>query len=196
MYNSWEELKKDCLNCTKCQLCTTRTNVVFGIGNPKAEVVFIGEGPGEQEDLQGNPFVGRSGQLLDKMLNAIDLDRDSNIYIANIVKCRPPKNRDPLIEEQECCIDWLNEQLNLIAPKIVICLGRIASMKFVKIDIKITKEHGIFFDKDGIIFMATFHPAALLRNPNQKPTAFQDFLNLKEKIKKICVSTYNSKEIE
>ena len=190
MFKSWEELKRNCIICQKCELCKTRTNVVFGVGNPKAEVVFIGEGPGEQEDLQGMPFVGKSGQLLDKMLQAIDLYRDKNIYIANIVKCRPPKNRDPLPKEQESCIDWLNEQLNFIKPKIIVALGRIAAMKFVNPDIKITKEHGIFYEKDGITFMATLHPAALLRNPLNKPMVFQDFLNLREKIKEICEFTY------
>lgn len=192
MYNSWEDLKNNCIKCKKCQLCETRTNVVFGDGSPKSEVVFIGEGPGEQEDLQGLPFVGRSGQLLTKMLKAIDLERNSNIYITNIVKCRPPKNRDPLIEEQERCIEWLNEQLHIISPKIIVALGRIAAMKIVKSDIKITKEHGIFYEKDNITFMATFHPAALLRNPDQKPAAFQDFLNLRDKIKQVCTCTYNN----
>lgn len=191
MYESWENLKEDCLKCEKCSLCKTRTNVVFGDGNPKSEVLFIGEGPGEQEDLQGKPFVGRSGQLLDKMLKAIDLQRDKNIYIANIVKCRPPQNRDPLPQEQECCSDWLKWQLKIINPKIIIALGRIAAMKFVKPDIKITKEHGIFYQKDEYILMATLHPAALLRNPTQKPMVFQDFLMLREKIKQTCKYTYN-----
>ena len=104
MFDSWEPLKEQCLQCEKCGLCKTRTNVVFGVGNPNAEVLFIGEGPGQNEDLQGEPFVGRGGQLLDKMLEAVDLDRKRNIYIANIVKCRPPQNRDPLPEEQDACI--------------------------------------------------------------------------------------------
>ena len=182
MFKSWEELKSNCVMCQKCELCKTRTNVVFGVGSPSAEVVFIGEGPGEQEDLQGMPFVGRSGQLLDKMLQAVDLYRDKNIYIANIVKCRPPKNRDPLPQEQESCISWLNEQLNFIKPKIIVALGRIAAMKYVKPDIKITKEHGIFYEKDGITFMATLHPAALLRNPLNKPMVFKDFLKIFMKI--------------
>ena len=151
MYNSWEELKNNCMSCTKCKLCETRTNVVFGVGNPNADILFIGEGPGENEDLQGEPFVGRAGKLLDKMLAAIDLDRNKNIYIANIVKCRPPKNRDPEQEEQEACIGWLRNQTALIKPKIIVCLGRIAAMKIIKPDIKRTKEHGIFFDKNGII---------------------------------------------
>lgn len=190
MYESWEELKNCCLACKKCELCKTRTNVVFGIGNPKSEVVFIGEGPGEQEDLKGAPFVGRSGQLLDKMLQAIDLYRDKNIYIANIVKCRPPGNRDPIPEEQKSCMDWLNLQLEFIKPKIIVALGRIAAMKFINPNIKITKEHGIFYEKDGVTLMATLHPAALLRNPLNKPMVFQDFLNLRSEIQKRCIFTY------
>lgn len=182
MFDNWEELKENCLNCHKCGLCETRTNVVVGVGNPAAKVLFIGEGPGENEDLQGEPFVGRGGQLLDKMLAAVDLDRKTNIYIANIVKCRPPKNRDPLPEEQEACIGWLRNQVALIRPKIIVCLGRIAAMRIIKPDMKITKEHGQFFEKNGTLLMATLHPAALLRNPNQKPAAFEDFLKLREKI--------------
>ncbi|MCF2651451.1 uracil-DNA glycosylase [Anaeromassilibacillus senegalensis] len=182
MFDNWEELKENCLNCRKCGLCETRTNVVVGVGNPAAKVLFIGEGPGENEDLQGEPFVGRGGQLLDKMLAAVDLDRKTNIYIANIVKCRPPKNRDPLPEEQEACIGWLRNQVALIRPKIIVCLGRIAAMRIIKPDMKITKEHGQFFEKNGTLLMATLHPAALLRNPNQKPAAFEDFLKLREKI--------------
>ena len=182
MYDNFEELKENCLNCRKCGLCETRTNVVVGVGDPRAKVMFIGEGPGENEDLQGEPFVGRGGQLLDKMLAAVDLDRRKNIYIANIVKCRPPKNRDPLPEEQEACIEWLRNQVSLIRPKIIVCLGRISAMRIIKPDIKITKEHGQFFEKNGILMMATLHPAALLRNPNQKSAAFEDFLKLREKI--------------
>ena len=182
MYDNFEELKENCLNCRKCGLCETRTNVVVGVGNPRAKVLFIGEGPGENEDLRGEPFVGRGGQLLDTMLAAVDLDRKKNIYIANIVKCRPPKNRDPLPEEQEACIEWLRNQVALIRPKIIVCLGRIAAMRIIKPDMKITKEHGQFFEKNGILMMATLHPAALLRNPNQKPAAFEDFLKLREKI--------------
>ncbi len=166
-------------------------NVVFGVGNQNAEVLFIGEGPGQNEDLQGEPFVGRGGQLLDKMLKAIDLDRNKNIYIANIVKCRPPQNRDPLPEEQEACIGWLRNQVALIRPKIIVCLGRIAAMKIIKPDMKITKEHGIFFERNGLLMMATLHPAALLRNPRQKPDAFEDFLKLQKKINEICEHTYN-----
>lgn len=164
--------------------------MVFGIGNENADVMFIGEGPGENEDLQGEPFVGRAGQLLDKMLCAVDLDRNQNIYIANIVKCRPPKNRDPKPEEQEQCIDWLRNQVKIIKPKIIVCLGRIAAMKLIKPDFKITKEHGQFFKKGNIEMMAMFHPAAILRDPTKKPDAFKDFIILREKIKQICPNTY------
>lgn len=182
MIDNWEDLQKSCMQCRKCDLCETRHNVVFGVGNPKAKVLFVGEGPGENEDLQGEPFVGRGGQLLDKFLAAVDLDRKTNIYIANIVKCRPPKNRDPLPEEQDACIDWLRNQFALLRPKIIVCLGRVAGMKMIKPDLKITKEHGIFFEKGGVLMMPTLHPAALLRNPSQKPDAFEDFLKLREKI--------------
>ena len=182
MYNNFDELQTACQNCTKCDLCNTRTNVVVGVGNQNADIMFIGEGPGENEDLQAQPFVGRAGKLLDLMLNAVDLDRNTNIYIANIVKCRPPQNRDPRPEEQEMCIDWLRNQVELIKPKIIVCLGRIASAKIIKEDIKITQEHGNFFEKNGILMMPMLHPAALLRNPNKKPEAFADFLKLRDKL--------------
>ena len=192
MYTNWEDLKKACESCEKCELCQTRTNVVVGVGNPNAEVMFIGEGPGENEDLQGEPFVGRAGKLLDKMLDAVDLDRYTNIYIANIVKCRPPKNRDPKPEEQEQCIDWLRAQVRLIRPNVIVCLGRIAAAKIIKPDIKITKEHGMWFEKGGILMMPMLHPAALLRDPHKKPEAFQDFITLREKLREIGETTYQS----
>ena len=182
MFENWEELKENCLNCRKCNLCEVRSNVVFGVGNPCAKVMFIGEGPGRNEDLKGEPFVGAGGQLLDKYLAAVDLDRRTNIYIANIVKCRPPQNRDPLQEEQEACMDWLRNQTALLRPKIIVCLGRIAAMRIIKPDFKITREHGQFFKKGNIYMTATLHPAALLRNPAQKPAAFDDFLKLRDKI--------------
>lgn len=191
MYNNWNELRNKCNNCNKCELSKTRNNVVFGVGNTNARVLFVGEGPGEQEDLKGEPFVGRGGQLLDKYLKAIDLDRNKNIYIANIVKCRPPQNRDPKPNEQEACIDWLRNQFLLIKPKIIVCLGRISAQKIIKNDFKITKEHGIFFNKKNTIMMATYHPAALLRFPENKGIALDDFIKLKNKIKEICPETYN-----
>lgn len=192
MFDNWDELKNACESCQKCALAHTRHHVVVGVGNPTAEVMFIGEGPGENEDLQGEPFVGRAGQLLDKMLLAVDLNRKQNIYIANIVKCRPPRNRDPKPEEQELCIVWLRNQVKLIRPKIIVCLGRIAAARIIKPDIRITREHGVWFQKNGVQMMAMLHPAAILRNPNQKPEAFNDFLLLRDKIHEICERTYEN----
>lgn len=168
-----EKLREDCLNCRGCELCQTRTNVVFGVGSGDAKLMFIGEGPGENEDLQGKPFVGRAGKLLDDMLELIDLDR-TKVYIANMVKCRPPHNRDPLPAEQAACSHWLNRQLELIDPAIIVCLGRIAAMRFIRPDFKITREHGQWFEKDGRQVMAIYHPAALLRDPRKRPETFDD----------------------
>lgn len=190
MYKTWDELKTACEQCERCELCKTRHNVVVGVGSENAEVMFIGEGPGENEDLQGEPFVGRAGKLLDKMLTAVDLDRNKNIYIANIVNCRPPQNRDPKPEEQEQCIEWLRSQVRLIKPKIIVCLGRIAAAKIIKPDIKITKEHGQWIQKGDYLMMAMLHPAAILRDPRKKPDAFNDFLILRDKINEICDHTY------
>ena len=187
---TWEELKADCLTCQKCDLCETRTNVVFGDGVANAEVLFIGEGPGQNEDEQGLPFVGRSGALLDTYLRTIDLDRKKNIFIANTVKCRPPQNRDPRPEERAACLPWLREQFRLLQPKIVVCLGRIAAQQIIRPDYSVTREHGQFEEKDGVLFMGTFHPAALLRNPNNKPVAFEDFVSLRSKIHEVCAHTY------
>lgn len=189
MISHWNELEETCLACQKCSLCETRHHVVFGVGNPKAQVMFVGEGPGENEDLQGEPFVGRGGQLLDKMLASVGLSRQKNIYIANIVKCRPPRNRDPQPEEQEACINWLKAQTALIRPKIIVCLGRIAACRLITPDFKVTRQHGEFFLKNGVWMMGTLHPAALLRNPIQKPDGFADFLALRDKIGEVCDST-------
>ena len=186
----WETLKTDCLACQRCPLHTTRHNVVFGQGVENAEVLFVGEGPGQSEDEQGLPFVGRSGQLLDKYLFAIDLDRASNCYIANIVKCRPPQNRDPLNIEQEACIGYLRNQVALLKPKIIVCLGRIAAMKLIKEDFKITREHGQWLEKAGVWMMAMYHPSALLRDPRKRPESFEDLKSLQAKIREVCVRTY------
>ena len=180
---SWEELENECKVCTKCPLHETRTNVVFGVGNPSSEILFVGEGPGESEDLKGEPFVGRAGILLDDMLKIIGLSRTKNIYIANIVKCRPPGNRDPAKSEREACISWLRAQYALIKPKIVVCLGRIAAMTLIDENFKITRDHGNWFKKDGTRFMALFHPAALLRDPRRKPETFVYLKELERVIK-------------
>lgn len=182
MSKEYDELRNKCLTCNKCGLHEGRHNVVFGVGNKKAKIMFVGEGPGEQEDLQGEPFVGKSGQLLDKYLSLIDLSRDANIYIANIVKCRPPHNRDPRPEEQDTCIDYLRQQVRLIKPRIIVCLGRIASQKLISPDFRVTTQHGQFFEKGGILFMGTFHPSALLRNESNKPLALEDFQALRAKL--------------
>lgn len=186
----WTTLRGECEACRRCGLCETRTHVVFGQGCETSEVLFVGEGPGQSEDEQGLPFVGRSGQLLDHYLSAIDLDRSKNCYIANIVKCRPPQNRDPLPEEQAACMPWLREQFRLMRPKIIVCLGRIAAQAMIDPQFSVTRQHGVFTEKGGIAFMATFHPAALLRSPHQKPEAFGDFVALRDKITSVCTHTY------
>ena len=185
----WKTLEETCRGCTACPLAATRKNVVFGVGNPAAEVLFVGEGPGANEDDQGEPFVGRAGQLLDKMLAAVGLSRQHNIYIANMVKCRPPQNRDPLPEEQDACLHWLKAQTALLRPKILVCLGRVAACRLIAPDFKVTRQHGEFFEKKGMLLMGTLHPAALLRTPSQKPDALEDFLKLREKIGEVCERT-------
>lgn len=179
----WEALEQACKSCTRCSLCQTRNRMVFGVGKRDADVMFIGEGPGEQEDLQGEPFVGPAGKLLDDMLSIIDLDR-TNCYIANIVKCRPPRNRDPLETEQDACIDYLKKQIMLIKPKIIVCLGRIAAMRLIRPDYRISREHGQWVEKDGIWMTALYHPSALLRSADKRPETFYDLLSLREKIRK------------
>jgi DNA polymerase len=177
----WQSLETQCLRCRGCGLCETRTNVVFGVGNRNADVMFIGEGPGEQEDLKGEPFVGPAGKLLDDMMSIIDLDRQ-NSYIANIVKCRPPMNRDPKEDEQNACIDYLRNQVALIQPKIIVCLGRIAAMKLIRPDFRITREHGTWMERNGIWMTAIYHPSALLRDLNKRPDTFEDLLSIRQKI--------------
>lgn len=189
MYNNWNELKTDCCNCNKCELGATRTNLVFGVGNEKAEVLFIGEGPGEQEDLMGVPFVGRGGQLLNQMLDIIGLDR-SKYYICNIVKCRPPRNRDPLNTEQEVCIGWLERQISIIQPKLIVCLGRIAACRIIRSDYRITREHGTWVEKDGVWMTAIYHPAALLRDEMKRPETFDDLKSIQSKIQELWPGFY------
>lgn len=186
--DSWESLRHDCLQCRGCGLWETRTHVVFGVGNPEAEILLIGEGPGQNEDEQGVPFVGRAGQLLDDMLAMIGLRRQE-IYITNSVKCRPPKNRDPLNTEKDACAGFLRRQLELMQPKILVCLGRISAAEIIKPDFRITQEHGQFFEKDGMQMMALYHPAALLRDPGKKPETFQDLKRLQAKIREVCTRT-------
>ena len=167
----WDALYEECIHCQKCGLAETRTNVVFGEGARDAEVMFSGEGPGEQEDRTGRPFVGR-------------------VFIGNMVKCRPPQNRDPLNIEQEACIGYLRNQVALLKPKIIVCLGRIAAMKLIKEDFKITREHGQWIEKAGVWMMAMYHPSALLRDPRKRPESFEDLKSLQAKIRETCTHTY------
>lgn len=180
----WENLEKSCLQCKSCQLCQTRHNVVIGVGNKHADIMLIGEGPGEQEDLQGEPFVGAAGKLLDDMLSIIDLDR-TDVYIANIVKCRPPRNRDPLPEEQDACVSFLHDQIRLVEPKIIVCLGRVAAQRLIREDYRITKEHGTWIEHAGIVYTAIYHPSALLRDVSKRPETFDDLLSIREKFTQI-----------
>ena len=180
----WNTLEMSCKSCTRCGLCETRRNVVFGVGNRQTSILFVGEGPGEQEDLKGEPFVGPAGQLLDDMLSIIDLDR-TNCYIANIVKCRPPHTRDPLEIEQEACVGYLRQQISLIKPKIIVCLGRIAAKALIREDFRITREHGTWTQKDGVWMTAIYHPSALLRDVGKRPETFDDLLSIRMKLKSL-----------
>lgn len=175
---TWNELYEQCRICDKCPLGKTKTNTVFGCGNQNARLMFVGEAPGEQEDKQGIPFVGAAGKLLDKYLDAVEILRDE-VYIANILKCRPPHNRDPLPEEGDACIGFLREQVKLIRPEIIVCLGRITAMRLIKPDFKITREHGVIVKKGAFAMTAVYHPAALLRDPSKKEDMYRDMKKIK-----------------
>ena len=184
MNDSWQKLLADCSACTACELHKTRTNCVFGTGNTAADILFVGEAPGEREDATGIPFVGRAGQLLDRYLYAVDIAR-KDVYIANILKCRPPKNRDPLPDEETACMDYLREQVKIIRPRIIVCLGRISAMKLIKPDFKITQEHGKWFEKGNYLMTAVYHPAALLRDPRKKEDMMEDMKRIAEKLNEL-----------
>jgi len=188
MNDSWNKLFEECSACTACELHKTRTNCVFGTGSRTADILFVGEAPGENEDKTGTPFVGRAGQLLDKYLFAVDIPRES-VYIANILKCRPPKNRDPLPAEEDACIEFLRRQVRLIQPKIIVCLGRISAMRLIKPDFKITKEHGEWFEKGNFLITAVYHPALLLRDPRKKEDMLVDMKKIKERLDQIKEKT-------
>ncbi len=181
---NWNELEKVCHTCRNCGLCENRNHVVFGVGRKDADIMFIGEGPGEQEDLKGEPFVGPAGKLLDDMMAIIDLDRQ-NTYIANIVKCRPPRNRDPLETEQDACIGYLRNQVALVGPKIIICLGRIAAKRLIDPEFRITRQHGTWVQKGDIWMTAVYHPSALLRDVSKRPETFDDLIRIREKIREL-----------
>lgn len=182
---SLDELSAKILRCTRCGLARTRNNVVPGEGVSSPLVLVIGEGPGYDEDMQGRPFVGKAGVLLDKMLAAINLDRKTNAYIANIVKCRPPENRNPFPDEQSACFSFLEAQIHLLKPKMILCMGKIAIEKLMNQSVAITNSHGHFFEYQGIPVMPTFHPSALLRNPDLKRPAWEDLKKFKSKLDEI-----------
>ncbi|MDD4781113.1 MAG: uracil-DNA glycosylase [Tissierellia bacterium] len=175
-----EELKKFCCKCKKCRLSITRTNIVFGEGNINANIMFVGEGPGYNEDMQGRPFVGKAGHLLDKMIEAINLKR-SDVYITNVVKCRPPENRNPFDDESKTCLDYLRWQVKLIQPKIIVCLGAVSAKNLINKELSISKQRGQFVKKGGIYFMPTYHPSYLLRNEEAKKDAWDDFKKISVK---------------
>ena len=179
MYETLEELKQSMNNCQKCKLCKNRKNIVFGVGNPDAEIMFIGEGPGADEDEQGEPFVGKAGQLMNKAFDVVGIKREQ-VYIANIVKCRPPQNRDPAEDETIACINYLRNQVMIIKPKIIVLLGRIALQNILGKEYKITASRGKWVEKKGIMYMPTWHPAALLRDETKKIEFLNDLFMVKE----------------
>lgn len=183
---SWEQLEGACAACRRCGLCETRRNVVIGDGARESRILLIGEGPGEQEDLQGRAFVGPAGQLLDRMLACIGLDR-GQVYIANVVKCRPPRNRDPLPEEQAACLPYLRAQVRLIRPQVIVCLGRVAAQTVIRPDFRITREHGQWVERKGYWLTATYHPSALLRDPSKKRDAYEDLKKLRSKLEELGI---------
>jgi DNA polymerase len=181
-----EKLRVSIQGCDKCALCEKRTNIVFGEGNPETQVMFVGEAPGATEDLAGRPFCGRSGKLLDEVLEMHGFDR-TNVYIANTVKCRPPENRDPLNLEREACLPILRAQFKIIRPKIVVCVGRIAAMGLISPDFRVSADRGRFFDKNGTLFTAIYHPAAVLRNINLRPDLYLDVRKVRKKLGELSV---------
>lgn len=188
---TWEEFYNKCRECTECSLCKTKTNTVIGKGNTETKVMFVGEAPGEKEDLKGLPFVGPAGKLLDDYLDAVGVDKNK-IYICNILKCRPPHNRDPLPEEREACMKLLRDQVRLIKPQVIICLGKIAAQMLIREDFRITAEHGKWFKKGSFHMCAVYHPSALLRDASKREAAYRDFENIRNTLNNIgiCIDLY------
>lgn len=184
MYETWEELEESIKNCNKCKLCSGRNNIVFGTGNKNAKIMFIGEGPGSDEDIQGEPFVGKAGQLMNKAFEALEIERN-NVYIANIVKCRPPQNRNPEKDESEACMDYLRNQVILVKPKIIVLLGSVALKNILGEEYGITNSRGKWIEKKEIWYMPTFHPAALLRDDSKKIDFWRDLKLVKEKLEEL-----------
>lgn len=184
MNDSWEKLYSECSSCTACELSQTRTNCVFGAGCKSASLLFVGEAPGDNEDKTGTPFIGRAGKLLDEYLAEVGIERES-VYIANILKCRPPKNRDPLPSEEDACIGFLERQIALLSPKLIVCLGRVSAKRLISKDFKISVQHGDWFNFNGIPITAVYHPALLLRDPRKKGEMLTDMQAISEKLKEL-----------
>lgn len=184
MYNSFEELEAAIVGCKKCKLCNNRTNIVFGCGNRETNLMFIGEGPGADEDIQGIPFVGKAGKLMNMAFEALEIDREE-VYIANVVKCRPPNNRNPEKDEEIACLDYLRNQVILIKPKVIVLLGSVALKAILGDEYSITQARGKWIDKKGILYMPTFHPAALLRDDSKKIDFYNDLKEVKRKMKEL-----------
>ena len=185
MYNNWEELEEVVKQCRKCRLCETRKNVVFGVGNREADIMFIGEGPGADEDAQGEPFVGKAGKLMNMAFDMLGVKREE-VYIANIVKCRPPNNRNPQDDEAENCLDYLRNQVILVKPKIIVLLGSVALKNILGKEYGITASRGKWLERKGILYMPTWHPAALLRDENKKIDFIKDLKQVVKKYNEIC----------
>lgn len=184
MYETWEEINEAIKDCNKCKLCSGRKNIVFGVGNKNADIMFIGEGPGADEDIQGEPFVGKAGQLMNKAFEALEIER-KEVYIANIVKCRPPQNRNPELDEAKACMDYLRNQVLLIKPKIIVLLGSVALKNILGEEYGITNVRGKWIERKGIWYIPTFHPAALLRDESKKIDFWRDLKLVKEKLKEL-----------
>ena len=184
MYGTWEELEKSIENCKKCKLCTERQNIVFGTGNKNADIMLIGEGPGADEDRLGEPFVGRAGKLMNMAFDMLEIKREE-LYIANVVKCRPPGNRNPEEDEAMACLDYLRNQVILVKPKIIVLLGSIALKNILGKEYGITASRGKWLEKKGIWYMPTWHPAALLRDDTKKIDFIKDFQKVLEKFEEI-----------
>lgn len=181
---SWAELTEQLADCRACRLCEHRNNVVIGEGNPQAQLMLIGEGPGQEEDRLGRPFVGPSGELLTRMIHAIGMER-SETYICNIVKCRPPRNRNPEPDEAQTCLGYLRRQVALVRPKVIVLLGKVACRYTLQEEVLITRDHGQWYERKGVWMMPTFHPAALLRDPMKKKDAWEDFQKIRAKMNEI-----------
>ena len=188
---SWAELLEQINSCEKCRLCETRTNVVPGEGNPAARLMFIGEGPGQEEDRYGRPFVGPSGELLTRMIHAIGLER-TEVYICNVVKCRPPHNRNPQPEEAAACLNYLRAQVALVRPRVIVLLGKVACRYTLNEEIFVTRDHGRWYERKGTLMMPTFHPSALLRDPSKKRDAWEDFQKIRDKLAELDAERTNS----